>query len=61
MALNDQQKAEITQQLNETYQTKRATVPALEEILFDPIPLCARYRLYGRRQRHCTGCTGFLW
>lgn len=39
MALNDQQKAEITQQLAETYQTKRATVPALEEILFEPIKL----------------------
>lgn len=39
MALNDQQKAEITQQLAETHQTKRATVPALEEILFEPIRL----------------------
>lgn len=39
MALNDQQKAEITQQLAETYQTKRATVPELEEILFEPISL----------------------
>lgn len=39
MALNDQQKAEITQQLADTYQTKRATVPALEEILFEPISL----------------------
>jgi len=39
MAMNDQQKAEISQQMAETYQTKRATVPALEEILFEPIPL----------------------
>jgi thymidylate synthase (FAD) len=39
MALNESQKAEISQQLTETYQTKRATVPALEEILFEPIPL----------------------
>ncbi|MBP6986433.1 MAG: FAD-dependent thymidylate synthase [Alphaproteobacteria bacterium] len=39
MALNDQQKAEITQQSTETFQTKRATVPALEDILFEPIKL----------------------
>lgn len=39
MALNEQQQAEISQQTAETFQTKRATVPALEEILFEPIPL----------------------
>lgn len=39
MALNDQQRAEISQQSTETFQTKRATVPALEEILFEPVPL----------------------
>lgn len=39
MALNDQQRAEISQQSTETFTTKRATVPALEEILFEPIPL----------------------
>src|SRR6187200_3324579 len=39
MALNDQQMAEISEQSTETYQTKRATVPALEEILFTPLQL----------------------
>lgn len=39
MALNDQQRAEISQQTTETYQTKRACVPALEEILYEPVSL----------------------
>lgn len=39
MALNEQQKAEISEQAVETFQTKRICVPALEEILYDPIPL----------------------
>lgn len=39
MALNDLQAREILNQQQETYQTRRATVPALEEILFDAIPI----------------------
>lgn len=39
MSLNDLQAQEILNQQKETYQTRRATVPALEEILFDAIPL----------------------
>lgn len=39
MALNDLQAREILDQQQETYQTRRATVPALEEILFDAIPI----------------------
>lgn len=39
MALNALQEQEILNQQNETFQTRRATVPALEEILFDAIPV----------------------
>lgn len=39
MALNEQQRAEISEQSTLTYSTKRATVGALEEILFEPIQI----------------------
>ncbi|AIK97021.1 FAD-dependent thymidylate synthase [Candidatus Odyssella acanthamoebae] len=39
MVLNALQEQEILNQQKETFQTRRATVPALEEILFDAIPL----------------------
>jgi len=39
MPLNAAQEAEVRELHEETFQTKRATVPALEEILFDPIPI----------------------
>ena len=39
MALNEQQRAEISELSIETFQTKRICVPTLEEILYDPIPL----------------------
>ncbi len=39
MALNDLQQQEIKQQRAEQFQTRRATVPALEEILYDAVPL----------------------
>lgn len=37
--LNTQQRQELEEQSQEVYQTKRATVPALEEILFEPLPV----------------------
>lgn len=39
MALNDLQQQEILNQQQETFQTRRTTVPALEKILYDAIPL----------------------
>ena len=39
MALTEQQLAEINQQREHTATTRRATVPALEELLFTPVPL----------------------
>ena len=39
MALTDQQLAEIGEQREHTAVTRRATVPALEELLFTPVPL----------------------
>ena len=39
MALTEQQLAEIAAQRAQTAATRRATVPALEELLFTPVPL----------------------
>jgi len=39
MAINNEQKKELSNLKNLSFQTKRATVPALEEILFEPIQL----------------------
>jgi thymidylate synthase (FAD) len=39
MALTAIQEQEIVTQQNETFQTRRATVPALEELLFEAIPI----------------------
>lgn len=39
MALNEGQRAEIVQQRSLISMTKRATVPALEEILYEPMPV----------------------
>lgn len=39
MPLSSVQKAEVETLLEEEFQTKRATVPELEEILFKPIPI----------------------
>ncbi|WP_010300017.1 FAD-dependent thymidylate synthase [Candidatus Odyssella thessalonicensis] len=39
MALNALQEQEILHQQQETYQTRRMTVPALEEILYEAIPV----------------------
>lgn len=38
MPLTPEQQAEIEQHRAATYQTRRATVPALEEILYEPVP-----------------------
>lgn len=37
--LNTQNAQELAEQASESFQTKRATVPALEEILYNPIPV----------------------
>lgn len=37
--LNTQQNQELEEQAAETFQTKRATVPALEEVLYKPLPV----------------------
>lgn len=37
--LNTQQTQELEEQAAETFQTKRATVPALEEVLYKPLPV----------------------
>jgi thymidylate synthase (FAD) len=39
MPLTPEQQAEIEQHRAATYQTRRATVPALEEILYEPVPV----------------------
>jgi thymidylate synthase (FAD) len=39
MPLNTLQQNEVTQQREESYATRRATVPALEDILYQPIPV----------------------
>ena len=39
MAIDKQQQAEIDAQRAETFTTRRATVPALEEILYTPLPV----------------------
>jgi len=39
MALTDEARAEVEEARSQTAQTRRATVPALEEILFSPIPV----------------------
>jgi thymidylate synthase (FAD) len=39
MAINSEQKKELNNLKNLSFQTKRATVPALEEVLFEPIPV----------------------
>ncbi len=39
MPLNTAQKAEVAEQQKITAQTRRVTVPALEEILYEPIPV----------------------
>jgi thymidylate synthase (FAD) len=39
MAVSDEQKREIEEVRGLTYQTRRATVPALEEILYEAIPV----------------------
>lgn len=39
MALSDEQKSEIQAQRGETRPTRRATVPALEALLFEPVPV----------------------
>jgi thymidylate synthase (FAD) len=39
MPLNEEQRAEIAAQRGEAHQTRRATVPALEEILYQPLPV----------------------
>jgi len=39
MAVNNLQRQELNELNDVTYQTRRATVPALEEILYDPIPI----------------------
>src|SRR5687768_15473663 len=39
MALSDEQKSEIQAQRGETRPTRRATVPALEEKLFEAVPV----------------------
>jgi len=39
MGLAEQKKAEIHHIQSETYQTKRETVPAIEDILYEPIPV----------------------
>lgn len=37
--LSEEQKLELSELKNQSAQTKRATVPALEEVLFEPIPI----------------------
>lgn len=37
--LNTQHAQELAEQIAESFQTKRATVPALEEILYEPLPV----------------------
>jgi thymidylate synthase (FAD) len=39
MPLTREQRHEINTERNERYETRRATVPALEEILYEPIPV----------------------
>ncbi len=39
MAVNQEQEAAIQASKSETYETRRATVPALEEILYDAMPV----------------------
>ncbi|MEM7442041.1 MAG: FAD-dependent thymidylate synthase [Pseudomonadota bacterium] len=39
MSLTDDQRAEIDQLKSQTYETRRATVPTLEEILYDALPV----------------------
>lgn len=39
MAITAEQKKELAEVRSLTFKTKRATVPALEEVLFDPIPI----------------------
>jgi len=39
MAITEEQKQEVAEIRKQSFQTKRATVPALEEILFEPIPV----------------------
>ena len=39
MPLTPEQQAEIDEHRAATYQTRRATVPALEEILYEPVPV----------------------
>lgn len=40
--LSDAQRAELAEQANETAQTRRDTVPALEALLYEPIPVLDR-------------------
>ncbi|MEE8421854.1 MAG: FAD-dependent thymidylate synthase [Dehalococcoidia bacterium] len=37
--LSDQQQAEVESTRSETFETRRATVPALEEVLYEPMPV----------------------
>ena len=37
--ISPEQRAEIDEQKAQRYDTRRATVPALEDILYEPIPL----------------------
>ncbi len=65
MRLTQQQQAEIAGQRGEERTTRRATVPALEEILYRAAAgarsrLCPGRRLYGRRRRDRAGGAGFL-
>ena len=39
MALDDSARAELAAQKLETFSTRRATVPALEAVLYDPLPV----------------------
>ncbi len=39
MAISSEQKKELSNLKNLSFQTKRATVPALEEVLFEPLPV----------------------
>jgi thymidylate synthase (FAD) len=39
MTITADQRAELDQSRSATFATRRATVPALEEILFEPLPV----------------------
>ena len=37
--LSDEQRAEVESSRSETFETRRATVPALEDVLYEPVPV----------------------